>query len=174
MHELGTIYYVIDTVEKVTREVPSAFNMQSGRVIVALGLKMAAATSRPGLRAVMNRAGIEGKITSDQVAFQIAPRMNACGRMESAQTALEMLLTRDPLRAEALALKMEGLNQERKDQENRVLRDAMEQVERMDLVEIQAIVVAGKGHETYQEIQGVRYPFDEKVVVRELLEEMKG
>ena len=115
------------------------------RVIVALGLKMAAATSRPGLRAVMNRAGIEGKITSDQVAFQIAPRMNACGRMESAQTALEMLLTRDPLRAEALALKMEGLNQERKDQENKVLRDAMEQVERMDLVETQAIVVAGDG-----------------------------
>ena len=34
------------------------------------------------------------------------------------------------------------------------------------------IVLAGKGHETYQEIKGVKYPFDEKVVVRELLEEM--
>ena len=35
------------------------------------------------------------------------------------------------------------------------------------------IVLAGKGHETYQEIEGVKYPFDEKVVVSELLEEMK-
>ena len=34
------------------------------------------------------------------------------------------------------------------------------------------IVLAGKGYETYQEIKGVKYPFDEKVVVRELLEEM--
>ena len=34
------------------------------------------------------------------------------------------------------------------------------------------VVLAGKGHETYQEIKGVKHPFDEKVVVRELLEEM--
>jgi UDP-N-acetylmuramoyl-L-alanyl-D-glutamate--2,6-diaminopimelate ligase len=34
------------------------------------------------------------------------------------------------------------------------------------------VVLAGKGHETYQEIRGVKHPFDEKVVVRELLEEM--
>ena len=36
------------------------------------------------------------------------------------------------------------------------------------------IVLAGKGHETYQEIEGVKYPFDEKIVVSELLEEMKN
>ena len=34
------------------------------------------------------------------------------------------------------------------------------------------VVLAGKGHETYQEIKGIKYPFDEKVVVKELLEEM--
>ena len=36
------------------------------------------------------------------------------------------------------------------------------------------IVLAGKGHEDYQEIQGKKYPFDERVVIRELLEEMQG
>ena len=36
------------------------------------------------------------------------------------------------------------------------------------------IVLAGKGHETYQEIKGVKHPFDEKIVVKELLREMRG
>ena len=53
--------------------------------------------------------------------------------------------------------------------ENRreAIRYAMNMAEPGDV-----IVLAGKGHETYQEIKGVKYPFDEKVVVRELLEEI--
>ena len=113
------------------------------RVIAALGLEKLGNTRRPGLRAVMERAGIRGAVSSDQVAFQIAPRMNACGRMESARTALDMLLTRDPARAEELALKMEKLNQERKDQEAFVLKEALAQVSGMDLVREKAIVVLG-------------------------------
>ena len=115
------------------------------RVISALGLERLQGTSRPGLRAVMDRAGVSGGVSSDQVAFQIAPRMNACGRMDSARIALEMLLTRDGKRAEELALKMEKLNQERKDQEARVLEEALEQVLQMDLTAQKAIVVQGEG-----------------------------
>ena len=115
------------------------------RAITALGLEMLARTERPGLRALMSRAGIQGKVSSDQVAFQIAPRMNACGRMESAQTALKMLLTKNALEAEELALKMEGLNQERKRQENLVLEEALEQVKAMNLVDNKAIVTLGEG-----------------------------
>ena len=114
------------------------------RAIVALGLEKLSATNRPGLRAVMNRAGIFGRISSDQVAFQIAPRMNACGRMESAGIALEMLLTGDLARAEELALKMENLNQERKRQETLVLDQAQRQVDQMDLVDTLAVVVMGE------------------------------
>ena len=114
------------------------------RVIVALGLKQLANTRRPGLRAVMNRAGIRDTVSSDQVAFQIAPRMNACGRMESARIALEMLLTKEPVRGEEAALQMEKLNQERKNQESQVLEEALRQVEKMDLVERRAIVVCGE------------------------------
>jgi len=115
------------------------------RALTALGLQRLSAAARPGLRAVMNRAGLLGRITSDQVAFQLAPRMNACGRMESAGIALEMLLTRDEARAEELALKMEGLNQERRRQEALVLDQAQAQVEAMDLVDVRAIVVTGEG-----------------------------
>ena len=55
--------------------------------------------------------------------------------------------------------------------ENRreAIRQAMEMAVGGDI-----IVLAGKGHETYQEINGVKYPFDEKAVVHELLEEMKS
>ena len=54
--------------------------------------------------------------------------------------------------------------------ENRrdAIRRALEIAEEGDV-----IVLAGKGHETYQEIMGVKRPFDEKTVVRELLEEMQ-
>ncbi len=115
------------------------------RVIVSLGLQRLGETKRPGLRALMKRAGLAGPVTSDQVAFQIAPRMNACGRMESARTALNMLLTRDPAQAEELALKMEGLNQDRRSQENNVLTEAQAQAAKMDLVDTKAIVVWGEG-----------------------------
>ena len=114
------------------------------RVIAALGLKKLAETKRPGLRAVMKRAGVEGSVSSDQVAFQIAPRMNACGRMDTAKTALRMLLTKDGEEGEALALRMETLNQERRDQEAKALSEALEQVAAMDLVEKRAIVVCGE------------------------------
>ena len=115
------------------------------RAIAALGLEKLKDTCRPGLRAVMDRAGIHGSVSSDQVAFQIAPRMNACGRLASARIALDMLLTREMSRAEELALKMEKLNQERKDQEALVLEEALDQVQRTDLVKEKAIVVQGEG-----------------------------
>lgn len=114
------------------------------RVIVKLGLECLAETARPGLRALMEKAGVSGGVTSDQVAFQIAPRMNACGRLASARIALEMLLTRDARRGQALALQMESLNQQRKDQETKVQQEAQAQVEQMDLVSTHAIVVSGE------------------------------
>ena len=114
------------------------------RALAALGLNHLAETDRPGLRALMNRAGIQGAVSSDQVAFQIAPRINACGRLASARIALDLLLTRDRAAAEALALRMEALNQQRKEQEAKVLDEALSQVERMDLVETRAIVVSGE------------------------------
>ena len=116
------------------------------RVIAALGLKRLGATRRPGLRALMDRAGIApGPVSSDQVGYQIAPRINACGRMASARIALDLLLTQDAAQADALALQMEKLNQKRKDEEGAVLDAALAQVESMDLVEQKAIVVWGEG-----------------------------
>lgn len=118
---------------------------EENRVIVREGLKSLSATMRPGLRAVMNRAGIFGSVGSEQIAYQLAPRMNACGRLESAEIALETLLTRDLGRAEELTARMEKLNMERRSQENQVLSEALKQVANMDLTKNSAIVVVGDG-----------------------------
>ena len=80
--------------------------------------------------------------------------------------------TEDPMRI--ISMVLEGV--ERTDCEHVVIenrRDAIKyalSVARKDDI----IVLAGKGHEYYQEINGVKYPFDEKVIVAELLEEMRG
>ena len=87
--ELAAIATVADMVPLV----------DENRVIAALGLDRLAQTKRPGLRAVMERAGVQGTVSSDQVGFQIAPRMNACGRMASARIAWppqELLLICSP------------------------------------------------------------------------------
>ena len=133
--ELAAIATVADMVPLV----------DENRVIVALGLERLARTARPGLRAVMERAGIQGSVTSDQIGFQLGPRMNACGRMASARIAYSMLTTHSKIEAEELAAQMEALNQERKAEENKVLEAALDQAARMDLVENHAIVVWGEG-----------------------------
>lgn len=115
------------------------------RAIVALGLPCIQQTRRPGLRALMAEAGMQGKVTSEQVAFQLAPRINACGRLASARIALELLETEDAARARELAAQAQALNQSRKAQEQQVIDAAENQVQQMDLVAIRAIVVCGEG-----------------------------
>ena len=114
------------------------------RAIAALGLPLLARTERPGLRALLRLAGVGDTVSSEQAGFQLAPRINACGRMESARTALELLRTRSMARGEELALKMDALNQERKKQEARVIAEAELQAGTVDFAETSALVVAGE------------------------------
>jgi len=85
------------------------------RAIVALGLRGLGAVRNPGLRALLDVAGFTGDSTPDarQVAFQIAPRMNAAGRMDTAQAVVELFLTGDVARAQELAKHLHDQNTER-------------------------------------------------------------
>ena len=65
--------------------------------------------------------------------------------------------------------KRQGAKYEVIENRREAIRQAMEMAVSGDIV-----VLAGKGHETYQEIRGVKHPFDEKVIVSELLEEIAG
>jgi single-stranded-DNA-specific exonuclease len=85
------------------------------RVMVKQGLDGLSDVRNPGLRALLDVAGFSGGKTPSarQVAFQIAPRINAAGRMDTAETVIDMFLTGDPDRARALAQQLHDQNTER-------------------------------------------------------------
>ena len=94
------------------------------RVIAALGLAALGAVRSPGLRALIEVAALRAPISASDVAFRLAPRLNAAGRLASADTALELLLTRDPARARALAAELHAQNAERQRIEEALLVEA--------------------------------------------------
>ena len=84
------------------------------RTLVTLGLKVLQQTTRPGLAALIQEAGlIPDKLTETNIGFGIAPRLNALGRLQSAQSGVELLTTLDDERATALAKQVNQLNEKR-------------------------------------------------------------
>lgn len=84
------------------------------RALVSLGLQQLRQTKRAGLRAIFSEASIDPKVISTfEIGFMIAPRLNAMGRLEHAYDSLRILLTRDPKRAADLAKLLALTNQER-------------------------------------------------------------
>jgi single-stranded-DNA-specific exonuclease len=94
------------------------------RVIVKHGLEGLQQARNPGLRALLELSGmLNGRAPSArQVAFQIAPRINAAGRMDDAQNVIRMFLTDDPEHARTLASQLHSLNQERRDTEAEIVK----------------------------------------------------
>jgi single-stranded-DNA-specific exonuclease len=90
------------------------------RVIAALGLGELRRPAGPGLRALFAAAALDPvakPLTAFDVAFRLAPRINAAGRMDVASEVIELFTTRDPARAAELAAKLERLNRERRETE---------------------------------------------------------
>ena len=95
------------------------------RVIAALGLRELRRPAGAGLRALFAVAALDPsskQITGFDVAFRLAPRINAAGRMDIASEVIELFSTRDSQRAAELAAKLERLNRERRDAEAAALR----------------------------------------------------
>ncbi|WP_127529678.1 single-stranded-DNA-specific exonuclease RecJ [Paenibacillus kobensis] len=84
------------------------------RVIVKLGLQTMGSGSRPGFAALAETAGVDvEKITATNVAFAMAPRINASGRLDHADGAVQLLTTSDRESADLLAARLDALNRER-------------------------------------------------------------
>ena len=118
------------------------------RVIVKRGLAGLDRVRNPGLRALLDVSGFpEGESPSaGQVAFRVAPRINAAGRMASAADVIEMFLTEDADRARALAAKLHELNADRQQTEAEIARAIFEQcVEQPVTDHDAALVFAGEG-----------------------------
>ncbi|HEY3446909.1 MAG TPA: single-stranded-DNA-specific exonuclease RecJ [Myxococcales bacterium] len=99
------------------------------RILVKHGLAEIAKTRRPGVRALLAVAGLAGEPTAGQVAFRLAPRLNAAGRLADAAAGVELLTTADPDRAQVLAKQLDAANTERQAIEKRILAEALMQAE---------------------------------------------
>jgi single-stranded-DNA-specific exonuclease len=95
------------------------------RIIAKEGLLRLSKTRRPGLRALIENAGIENKkITSTFIGFILGPRINASGRMDSAEISLKLLMSDSQDEAERLAKIVEAHNRQRQKIENKILDEA--------------------------------------------------
>src|SRR5918995_224552 len=104
--------------------------LDENRALVVAGLRRLARTSKPGLRALMRAARVDpAAVDAGAIAFRLAPRINAAGRLGHPQAALDLLLTEDSAEAERLAAELETLNRERQIVEDRILREALAQVD---------------------------------------------
>ena len=97
------------------------------RIIVKGGIDKFSSTQRPGLRALMDNAGIsDKKFSATYISFIIAPRLNASGRMSSAETSLRLLMSKDRAQADILAAELETFNRQRQKEEARIIKEAEE------------------------------------------------
>jgi single-stranded-DNA-specific exonuclease len=100
--------------------------VDENRWLATAGLRALASTGRPGLQALMRAARVDpAAVDAGAVAFRLAPRLNAAGRLGRPDVALDLLLTDDRAEAERLAAELETLNRERQAIEDRILRDAV-------------------------------------------------
>lgn len=105
--------------------------VDENRFLVQQGLTELSRTQRPGLLALYRRAGINPqRITTETLAFHIAPRLNAAGRMSHSIDSYQLLTTDSEAEAESLAGKLEGLNQDRRSLTEAAFAIAIDQVQR--------------------------------------------
>ena len=100
------------------------------RYLLQIGLAQLRRDQRPGLSALYRLAQLNPeRLTETEIAFQIAPRLNAAGRLDDARLVVELLTTTDQEQAEALALRLDGLNRQRQLYERQILAAAQAQLD---------------------------------------------
>ena len=115
------------------------------RTIVSRGLATLDRSDFIGLHALLKEAGLAGReISSVQIGFVLAPRINAAGRMGAADMAADLLLCQDPAQAEELAKALCALNRERQSVEQTIYSQAEEMIEQMPEEDRRALVLASE------------------------------
>ncbi len=118
------------------------------RILVRHGLAGLADVRNAGLRALLEVSGIAAGTAPEasKVAFQIGPRINASGRMDTADRVIELFLTPDASRARALAEELDAINNERRHAEQEILKQVLSGLEDASLASLPpALVFSGDG-----------------------------
>ncbi len=117
------------------------------RIIAHFGLRALAEPEQPGLGALLEVAGVCGRpVSTGEIGFRIAPRINAAGRMENARDVIDLFMTREASRAREIAQKLEALNRERQSVEDEILRQIEAQLRQSpQRVQKYSLVISGDG-----------------------------
>ncbi len=120
--------------------------VSENRALVFDGLELTRRSPRPGIAALAAVSGVEiDALSADRVAFALAPRLNAAGRMADPAQALELLVTDDAVRAEELANALDEHNRLRRDAEADLMDAALAEAENSFREGDRVLVVAGEG-----------------------------
>lgn len=120
--------------------------LDENRIMVKHGLRLLAESSWPGLRALLEASGLAGReLRAGHLGYILGPRLNAAGRIGDATDGLRLLLTDDPAEATRLARRLEGLNVERQALDQRILDEALDQVEHSADPDDAGLVLYGDG-----------------------------
>jgi len=118
--------------------------LDENRVIVREGLRRTAASTRPGIRALLETSGATPPLTAEHFGFRLAPRLNAAGRLGDAKLGVHLLLTPDEAKARNIALMLEQANRERQELERTITAQALEQLSLEELAYAHVILVSGE------------------------------
>ena len=98
------------------------------RVFVRSGSTMIERSRRPGIAKLMEVAGVKQPVMPDDIGFRLGPRLNAAGRLATAEKALRLLITDSPIEAGELARELDAQNRERQEVEKQILQQAEEEL----------------------------------------------
>ena len=119
--------------------------VDENRVIASLGLDRMNRRHHPGLTALMEVSGIKGSVKAGHVGFFLGPRINATGRLDSADRAVRLLLTGDRTEAQSIAEELDRMNRERQQLVETIFSEAEAQMLEDPERHRRVIVVASEG-----------------------------
>ena len=144
LNRLLTSFMKVVSIATVADAVPLT---GENRVFAKLGLEALRSAVNPGLKALLEVAQLGGRpLTSGEVAFRIAPRINAAGRMDVACEVVELFSVKDQARARDIAARLDKLNAERQEEERRILESIQTRIdEDAALRDAYCMVIDGDG-----------------------------
>ena len=117
---------------------------RENRILTYYGMKVLAKTRRPGLIELMRTAGVK-TLQSEAIGFQIGPRLNSAGRLQTADLSLQLLLSTKPAESAKLTAKLEELNQNRRTEQKSAIAEI--KTHNLDNSTNPVIIETGEWHE---------------------------
>jgi single-stranded-DNA-specific exonuclease len=116
------------------------------RILTSLGLKIINKNRRPGIVSLLRNSRFKkGQIQAWHIAFLIAPRINALGRLDESREAVDLLCTYNKVEADTIAVKLENCNIERKRLQEKIYREALNFLDTLNTEESTGIVLSSEG-----------------------------